>query len=61
MKKLKIGLWMSVASLVLLGTIVPTAFAGVRAVPEVDLGIAGSAAALLVGGYLVLVAKIRRR
>jgi hypothetical protein len=36
-------------------------YAGPVAVPEVDPGMAGSAVALLVGGYLLFVSKVRRK
>jgi len=36
-------------------------FAGVTAVPEIDAGIMGSAVALVVGGYLVVVSRVRRK
>jgi hypothetical protein len=35
--------------------------AGPVAVPEIDAGLAGSAVALVVGGYLFFVAKVRRK
>ena len=36
-------------------------YAGVASAPEIDAGIIGSAAALLVGGYLVVVSRARRK
>jgi hypothetical protein len=36
-------------------------FAAATAAPEIDAGIVGSAAALLVGGYLVVVSRARRK
>ena len=35
--------------------------AGATPTPEIDPGMAGSAVALVVGGYLVFVAKLRRK
>jgi hypothetical protein len=61
MKTLKQVLWMSLACVFCLIATVPTAFAGAVAVPEIDVSIAGSAVALLVGGYLVAVGRWRRK
>jgi hypothetical protein len=61
MNKLKTVLRMSLASVVLLTAIVPAAWAAGVAVPEIDAGVAGSAVALLIGGYLVAVSRWRRK
>jgi hypothetical protein len=47
-------------------TLVLTAFSGATyaaavSVPEIDPGMAGGAVALLVGGYLVFVSRVRRK
>jgi hypothetical protein len=62
MKNLKQVLWMCLACVIGLIAFVPTASAGGPvSVPEVDGSIAGSAVALLVGGYLVVVGRWRRK
>jgi hypothetical protein len=61
MKNLKNLLRMSLASVALLTAMAGTALAGITATPEIDVGITGSAVALLIGGYLVFVSRIRRK
>jgi hypothetical protein len=59
MKNLKV---LSVACVLMLTTIVSTAFAGRSvSVPEIDGSLAGGAVALLIGGYLVVASKWRRK
>ena len=53
---------MSLACVICLLATIPTASAGTPiSVPEIDGSIAGSALALLVGGYLVAVGRWRRK
>jgi len=49
------------AGCVVMAVITSPLYAGSTRVPEIDFGIAGSAAALLVGGYLVVVSRTRRK
>ena len=63
MKNLKYVVSTSLACVFSLIMAVSTASAGtpVSAVPEIDGNIAGSALAVLIGGYLVVAAKWRRK
>ena len=52
----------STAGYFLIATAIATPlFAGNAVAPEIDAGIVGSAVALVVGGYLVVVSKARRK
>jgi len=61
MKNLKNALWTSLGYLLILTAISTPLFAGFVSVPEVDPSMVGGAVALLVGGYLVVVSRTRRK
>ena len=62
MKNLKQVLRMSLACVIcLIATVLTASASGPVAVPEIDGSIAGTAVALLVGGYLVAVGRWRRK
>jgi hypothetical protein len=60
-KKLANALRICVGYMVVLTALAGATHAAAVAAPEVDPGMAGSAVALVVGGYLVFVSKLRRK
>jgi hypothetical protein len=60
MRRLARSIGTSAGYLLIVTAISSSLFAGV-AVPEIDGGMLGSALALVVGGYLVVVSKVRRK